>query len=81
MLLVFHIVAFVAFSIWPHQRAISMHLVVLPHANVFTTIAPPISSLALYIVLDKVALVAIAIGPSEDTVTFFYTLYVVSFEL
>ena len=81
MLLVFHIVAFVSFSIWPHQRAISMHLVVLPHANVFTTIAPPIRSLALDIVLDKVALVAIAIGPSEDTMAFFHALNVVAFEL
>ena len=81
MLLVFHIVAFVALTIWPHQRAIAMHLVILPHADVFAPVAPPIRSLALDIVLDKVTLVAIAIGPSRDTMALFHTLDVVSFEL
>ena len=81
MLLVFHVVAFVALSIWPHQCSIPMHLVIFPHADVFTTIAPPIRPLALDIVLDKVSLVAITIGPCEDTMALFHTLDVVSFEL
>ena len=81
MLFVFHIVAFVALTIWPHQRAIAMHLVILPHANVFATVAPSIRSMTLDIVLDEVTLVAIAIGPSEDTMAFFHALNVVAFEL
>ena len=81
MLLVFYIVAFITLSIRPHQCAIPMHLVILPHADVFATVAPPIRSLALDIVLDEVTLVAIAIGPCEDTMALFHTLDVVSFEL
>ena len=33
-LLVIHIVTLIALSIWPRQRAIPMHLVVLPWADV-----------------------------------------------
>ena len=81
MLLVFYIVAFVALSVWPRQIAKPMHLVILPHADVFAPVAPPIRSLTLDIVLDKVTLVAVAIGPSKDTMALFHTLDVVSFEL
>ena len=81
MLLVFHIVAFIALSVWPHQRAIPVHLVILPHADVFATVAPPIAPFTLDIVLDEVTLVAIAVSPSEDTMAFFHALNVVAFEL
>lgn len=58
-----------------------MHLVVLPHPSVLAPIAPRISPFTFDVVLCEVALIAIAISPSKDTMALLDSIEIVSFKL
>ena len=63
MLLVLKVVTLVALPIRPDQHAITVHLVLLPHAAVLAPVAPPIRAFALDIVRLEVPHVEVPIGP------------------
>ena len=81
MFFIFVVVTFVALTVRPLQYAHAMHLVVLPHAVVLTTVAPGVGAFPFDVVGDEVALVTISIGPGEDTVALFNTCLVITFKL
>ena len=63
MLLVLKVVALVALAIRPYQHTITVHLILLPHATVLATVAPPVRAFALDIVRLEVPHVEVPIGP------------------
>ena len=58
-----------------------MHLVVLPHTSVLAPIAPRISPFTFDVVLCEVALIAITVGPSKDTMALLDSIEIVSLKL
>ena len=81
MLLVLDVVSLVALPIGPAQDSVAIHLVSPPHSDILTPILPLIAPFALNVVVFKVSLIAITVGPCEGAETHLYALFVVPFEL
>ena len=68
MLLVLAVLALVVLAVRPGLLSVTVHLVVEPHAVVYTPVAPLLAPLSLDPVLDELAVVLVPVGPSEDAV-------------